>query len=312
MIRLPAALLALAAALTLAGPAAGQSKVRIANTPGADTSAAFVAIEQGYFRSHGLEVEFVTGANGSTFPAALMSHSVEVAAVTTPVLLQADAGGLDLVAIAAGSYTAKGAKTTAVMTRKDSPIHAPADFVGKKVGVISVNGMLAILFDDWLARQGVDPSRVVLVEAAIPQIANLLASGMLDAIVVPEPIITRAMHTFGAVPIYFTDDFPNLPLIIYVTTREWADTNGGLIDALIAGLREGVAFTKTDPGETRRIVAKYLNFPPDLVQQMAMPPVGVDLTAAELRRVADILRAQNQLAGSTDAARLIRPIPPPH
>ena len=89
-----------AISLALAGPAAAQVKIQVGCTATSDCASAMVAVDEGIFRKHGLEVEMTPIAINSNIPAAILSNSIQIGGPTSTVFLQAVDGGLDLVAIA--------------------------------------------------------------------------------------------------------------------------------------------------------------------------------------------------------------------
>jgi NitT/TauT family transport system substrate-binding protein len=298
---------ALAMAIALASPASAQTKLRVPHVAASDSVSMVIAKEQGFFKKRGLDVEIIPGPNGSNFPAALVSGTAEIAAVTTPVLLQANAGGIDLVIVAAGSASTKDSRTLAALVRPGSGIASVKDFTGHKVGVGSVGGFLAILFQDWLQRNGVDPARVPLLEAPFPQMGNLLGNATFDAAVVPEPMISRIGEQTGAKPIYFAAEFPELPVIIYIATREWAESHKPTVEAFAAALREGMAFAQAHPDEMRAAIGRSTGLPAELIKKIALPTLRATIQPHDLQAFAAILQAHGQLPGKIDAAKLVMP-----
>ena len=127
----------------------------------------------------------------SMMPAMLVSDTMQMAATTSSVLIQAVDSGLDLVAIAgSGVADAKQELFGAVM-KADIAWSKPEDYIGKKIGVPGVGAFLHVLFVNWLLEKGVDPKRVTFVEVAFPQMQDLLKQGTVDGVVTAEPIMSR-------------------------------------------------------------------------------------------------------------------------
>ena len=93
-------LAALAVRLALTGTAFAQAKIQVGCTATSDCASAMVAIDEGIFKKHGLEVEMTPIGINSNIPAAILSNSIQIGGPTSTVFLQAVDGGLDLVAIA--------------------------------------------------------------------------------------------------------------------------------------------------------------------------------------------------------------------
>src|SRR5687767_16004773 len=89
-----------AVSLALTGAAVAQAKIQVGCTATSDCASAMVAIDEGIFKKHGLEVEMTPIGINSNIPAAILSNSIQIGGPTSTVFLQAADGGLDLVAIA--------------------------------------------------------------------------------------------------------------------------------------------------------------------------------------------------------------------
>ena len=142
-----------------------------------------VAVDEGIFGKHGLDVEMTPIGINSNIPAAILSNSIQIGGPTSTVFLQAVDGGLDLVAIAGASVmnpTSNGNITAFV--RNGITIKEPRDFVGKKVGAPGLNAFLHVLFVKWLVEKGVDPKSVNFVEVTFPTMSDIIKSGGVDAV----------------------------------------------------------------------------------------------------------------------------------
>ena len=92
-----------AISMALTGAAWAQAKIQVGCTATSDCASAMVAVDEGIFKKHGLEVEMTPIGINSNIPAAILSNSIQIGGPTSTVFLQAVDGGLDLVAIAGAS-----------------------------------------------------------------------------------------------------------------------------------------------------------------------------------------------------------------
>src|SRR6185436_3892352 len=67
------------------------------------------------------------------------------------------------------------------------------DLRGKKVGVPGLRSFLHVMFQKWLLDNNVQLKEVNMVEAAFPQMKDLLAAGTLDAAIAIEPVRSRIL-----------------------------------------------------------------------------------------------------------------------
>src|SRR3954447_23679022 len=92
-----------AISLALTGAAFAQARIQVGCTATSDCASAMLAIDEGIFKKHGLEVEMTPIGINSNISAAMLSNSIQIGRATPAGFLQAVDGGLDLVAIAGAS-----------------------------------------------------------------------------------------------------------------------------------------------------------------------------------------------------------------
>ena len=187
------AVIVASSALTVAGPASAQQKIKLMYTAVNGFSAAYVAQEQGFFKKHGVDVEFVLTPSSGNNPPALVSNSVQVAGPTMTTLLQANDAGLDLIVIAGGAiYPLPG---DVLIARTGSGIKDPQDLKGKMVGVPGLGALLHVMLRRHLKENGVDPNSVRYSEVGFVQAADALKTGQIDAYPSQAPFTARILQS---------------------------------------------------------------------------------------------------------------------
>ncbi len=287
--------------------ARAEDKMKVGYTGVADYAAAFAAAEEGFFKKRGLDVELQLIPINSTIPAALQSGSLQIGGPTPSVFLQAIDGGLDLVAVAGGSFTSKETRTFGVVARAGSGIENAGHFAGKKVGVPGIGAFLHVLFRKWLAEKGVDPKKVTFVEVAFPQMNDILKGGTVDAVVTGEPVMSRMINAgTGTLVSNITPDL-NQPLgaVMYAATRAYATSNPDAVRRFQAAIEEGAAFVPANPDKARAHIAKYTRLPPELVAVVPLPTLRAKLATGDLAAWVTIMTEQDMLRTKPDPAKLM-------
>ena len=87
--------ISLVVSCVLVGSAAAQTKIQIGCTATSDCASAMIAVDEGIFRKHGLDVEMTPIGINSNIPAAVLSDSIQIGGPTSTVFLQSVDGGLD-------------------------------------------------------------------------------------------------------------------------------------------------------------------------------------------------------------------------
>jgi NitT/TauT family transport system substrate-binding protein len=300
------AALALAAA---AGPGHAATKIVLGYTGVTSYLPSLVAVDQGFFAKRGLDVEPKLVALNSLEPAALMADSLQIGLPTVSVMLEADAGGLDLVAIAGTSVTDPNDPASLIFARTGSGIKTAQDLVGKRFGVPGINALVHVLVREWLRRKGVDYNKVQFVESPFPRMSDMLRSGMIDAVSATDPFSGRILEAKTGYPIgHLYRDLPGgIRTSVYATTRAWADSHREAVKAFRAGLDEGKAYMTTHPEAYRAAAAKYFKLPPSAINDLVLPPLDNVVTADQIDFWIKLMTQQGLLKTHLDAASLIFP-----
>jgi len=304
------ALVALTAATALpAVRAQAPTKVVYGYTAVTDFASVFVAAEEGYFRKRGLDVELKFIPLNSTIPAALQSDSLQIGGPTPSVLLQAVDGGLDLVVLAGGGVTSKAFTAFGLVARAGSSIHGAQDCVGKKIGVPGLGAFLHVTFRAWLKQSGVDYRKVTFVEAVFPQHADLLRGGTVDAVVTADPFMSRITESgAGYVASYYSTFLADGNHTIYhAAKRDWVSRNPAAARSFREAVQEAAAFMQQPKNneKVRAAIARYIKLPPEVIGKMQISPPGPVVGAPQVNYWLAMMKDQDMLKTSIDAATLL-------
>lgn len=302
-----------AAALSLHMVAAGGTqaadKIMVGCTATADCASTAVAVDEGIFKKHGLDAEMQLIGLNSNIPAALLSNSIQIGGPTPSVFLQAVDGGLDLVAVAGASVSAKAtAETAAVVAKPDSGIKTAKDFIGKKVGAPGIGAFLQVLFAQWLIQNGVDPKQVNFVEVTFPTMNDILKSGSVDAVVTAGPVMANMISSgTGKVVSYYLSEIPDgKPQVLLASTREWAEAHPKELAAFRAALDEAAKIVNADPEKARKALSGFTKIPMKVLDTIKVSVSDPKITKDQLDWWVDVMNKQDMLQKKTpDTAALI-------
>jgi NitT/TauT family transport system substrate-binding protein len=301
-------LAAVAVSVALTGSAFAQAKIQVGCTATSDCASAMLAIDEGIFKKHGLEVEMTPIGINSNIPAAILSNSIQIGGPTSTVFLQAVDGGLDLVAIAGATIMnpVSNGNITALV-RNGITIKEPRDFVGKKVGAPGLNAFLHVLFVKWLAEKGVDPKAVNFVEVTFPTMADIIKSGGVDVVLTAEPFVTRMTNAaIGTVGVRYAAELARTePIIFYAAARDWAEKNPDTVKKFRGAIAEAAAIVNSDRDKASASISKFTKQPLELVK--ANPPNQSEpaLKAEQLAWWIDVMSSQKMLQTKLDLNKLI-------
>lgn len=292
----------LAAGLATPHIARAAAPVVLGMVPSGDFAPAIIAKEKGFFAAQGLDATYTIIPLIGDIPAGLISGSMQIGVTAGPTLLQAVENGLDLVAVSGNSRFSPDIATVSLLTAKEGGLARPEDLRGKRVAVPGLNSVLDLLFRRWLIRHGMQPSDVTLVEVTFPAMGDLLRSHQVDAAIVKEPFVTRALASGAAMRLanYIPEVDPHGLNVFWIATRKWAEANRPAVAQFRAGLRQGMEFFRHDP-EAKEIEQRVLHSTTTVI-----PAFDTEITAADLQFEEEIGRQFGLIQGDKiDAARLI-------
>lgn len=274
------------AALAGVRPASAQSAIpmTVGYTGANAFMGAFVAKQAGVFERNGLNVTMQRIPTGSTIPAALVGGSLQVGGLTAPVTLVAIESGLPLRIVAGSSLQSSANPTGSVVARNGSGINSAADFVGRRVGTPGLNGAQHITFMRWLRMNDVDPARVIYVEAAFPQMGDMLRSGQIDATLPVEPFLGRIIDTDVGynVAFYLGEVAESYIESFWVMTTGFMDANPGAASAYQSSIAEATGMIEADNSIGLRSQVEFLELPEPVAMAQKMPTVTAEVTAEQI------------------------------
>ncbi|HXR86008.1 MAG TPA: ABC transporter substrate-binding protein [Stellaceae bacterium] len=255
-------LLAVLSVFTALGSAsaAEMTKLTVSYSATADFAPAFIAKDAGIFEKHGLDVTLTNLATTSLSPPALMSGSLQIASNSPPLLLLANDGGMDLVAVAGVAAMDERHPRSSLVTRTGFTAVKAQDFIGKKIARPGINSAIDLVLKKWLLDRGVALNQVTLVETPFTQMGDLLKAGQIDAAFELEPLRTRIIESGAgqkSVDI-FSETKPHILASMYASSRSWAESHRDELKSFRAALKDAAVFQKDHPDEARDIQKKYV------------------------------------------------------
>lgn len=297
---LAAGLIAVSATGCLSSSASVASDVEkpdltVAVVPAVDSAGFFIALYEGIFKQHGLNVKFVPAVSSETVIESQVKGQIDISGGNYVSYLQAQrAGTANLEIFAEGSVMLPGTQALYVMPK--SKITTLQDLAGRTVGINAPQNILYLLAASTLADHGIPVSEVHFrSDIALPQMAAALHSGAVSAAVLPEPFGGEAEAQYGVVQLADLDQgaTTSFPVQGYVVTRQWAQRYPRTLAAFNAALQQGqtIADTNRHAVETAmEDLPSPLAVSPVIAAMMALDsyPVGA-VNAVRIQRVANVM-----------------------
>jgi NitT/TauT family transport system substrate-binding protein len=287
----------LAALLLLALPARAQTKLVLGVTAVAEFTPVYVAVDQGIFAKHGLDVTLQIVSNSAMLIPAMLNGGVDIGGPPAPVFLAAAAQGLPITCFAAAAHIDPSNPTGAVLARPDIAITKPEDLLGKRVAVSGINSIMQVLLREWLTERHIDSSRITFVEVPFPRMSDSLKANAVDAVVAVAPFTLRMEQTGVArLALDYYRDLPNGTLsATYCATRDWSAAHTPAIAGFRASLMEARAFIEAHPNAVRDVLARTLKLTADVAGKLPMGTLDFTITPEQVAWWEHVMRTQGLL-----------------
>lgn len=246
--------LSVAGAAVLPLPAAAEVKVGVSDWTG--WVAWYVAQEKGFFKKHGADVKLVWFANYSDSIAALSTGQLDANSQTWSDTMGPLAKGLPLKAILVNDNSAG---NDALMV---SPkVKSFADLKGKSVALEQYS-ISHFVLANALARNGLKPSDVKIVNLSAGDAAAAFMTGRVEAAVVWNPWVSQIEKSGKGRALFTSRDMPGLIPDLLVAQDKAIQAKRKDLVGMIRAWFDSADFIARQPDEAVKIMSKVVSLPP--------------------------------------------------
>jgi NitT/TauT family transport system substrate-binding protein len=255
----------------------------------------YVALDKGYYKAEGLEVNILRGQGSA--------DAIKKVASGAAVVGFADAGALVL----ARSNDAIPVKLLsivyatpphAIFALADSGIKTGKDLEGRTVAD-SAFSAIPLIFNAYAQAAGIDRSKVKWVSAESSALPSLLATGRVDAVgqfTVGEPLLAATVAPKTLTRIAYKDAGLDYYANGLIATEKTISDNPAMLKAFVRATQKGMQAAFANPKEAGEILNKY--------HKQISPAVA----EGETKLVRELAVVPGQKLGMIDAGRIQKTI----
>lgn len=260
------------------GAAGADGKVKIvAGVAATGSSTAMqLGLEHGFFAEEGIDLEMGKAATGAGAITQIINGQQQVALGGISPVVTAVASNIP-VQLVAGSVTDRPTPEGTInqtIVRGDSPIKSFADLAGKTVAVNSVKCCWEFWMREAVAKNGVDPATLKLVQMPFPDQVTALKQGSVDAISTTQPYATelrqQGFRDIGDSPAVAFDN-PNNANTLYYMSKQFIAQNPGIVEKFRRALQKSSNYANAHPDETRAKIVQQTSANPELIKAAPLP-----------------------------------------
>jgi NitT/TauT family transport system substrate-binding protein len=297
------------------GAASGETtKIRIANVLAAVTGVPpQVALEQGFFENHGLEVTLEAPTLPFNQLPNALGREYDLIVSSPPNVVNGREGGLDLVLVSYMERDSAENPGAALVVPPDSPVQSITDLAGKTVGAPSTAGSNWTTLLCWAKKEGLDADAFRGVEAPTPQIPDLIKNGRFDAALVFQPSYGQLLRDgFRDIGNSYHNCFGTRePVSAFVGLGEWASENSDALERFNTALREAVDWIDANPDEANELWLRTSGLPEEVAEVTPPRPGRFEIIDDREEMVEgaqkwlDVMRDLNVYDGNVQASDVV-------
>ncbi|MEK7065299.1 MAG: ABC transporter substrate-binding protein [Patescibacteria group bacterium] len=280
------------------------AKVKIAYLPVVQGLPLYVAIEKGYFKEAGLDVEPIKFEAPNQIIDALLSGQADFGAPGTASGITAISqakkpNSLKIFAVIGGGSNIVNDE---LLVKPDSQLTSIADLKGKNLGILP-GIQFRTIAKEILTKNGLVPDKdIMIVELAVPLQIQALSSGQVDALLTIEPVGTIGKAKGLA------KDLIKSPMVQYISdpwygavgdvSTDYLEKEPETARKVIAVFAKTIDEINSNSNEMKQYLKNYTPLDETLISQVPLPVFKMyagltDIDNAALQKFFDIFVANN-------------------
>jgi NitT/TauT family transport system substrate-binding protein len=222
-----------------------------------------VAQQKGFLSDYGVAAEIQNFRSGVSVVQAVAEGQLDVGASSIEPVVNAVAGGGDIVII--GSFSDRLA--VSAVTPKD--VLTPADLRGRPLGVQEVGAFREVMTRLVLQQGGLTPNDVQYVPVDAQSYTAALVDGRIQSAILQTEQAVAAAHSYGNLYVLanLADIVPNYHYGTFFVSRSWLEANRETASRLLTALTKAHRFMYSNKDETVRIVADATGFDDSIIAE---------------------------------------------
>jgi NitT/TauT family transport system substrate-binding protein len=275
-------------ALLLISPvvsAAGKTTLGVVNWIG--YGPLYCAAANGFYKRHGADVKLVTFSDNSLMPGALMGGELDASTLTYDQVIAAAAKGWKLKVVMPLDYSVGG---DAILS--SAAVRSVKDLKGRRVA-FQPSSPSDFLLGYALTRAGLSAKDIQTVNSTPEGVVAIMATGQVDAGVTYEPSVSMVLKLYGGKRYHVllsSREARGMITDVLAFRESTIVKDPKLVDALVRGTMEGLAFMQQQPDKAVAIISKALEISADEVRAQLTNVENPSLT-----QLADVFQKSSAL-----------------
>jgi NitT/TauT family transport system substrate-binding protein len=263
----------------------------------------YAAMQQSYFAASGIDVSTESETGGTLGIPAVVAGAYDIVYSNIVSVLQAIGQGIDLRFVAGGN-TLNPPDTTGLFVRRGEGLKTGKDLEGRTMGINDTRSLQYMYARGWVKATGGDPDKVTFRAIPFPDMADAVKNKRIDSIIPSEPFfsMSRADPSLELIANPGRTVFPNGRVAAWVVSGDFLAKHADLVRKFLAGMQKGSQWVNANlnsPAFTQLLVS-YTKLDAARVLAMAKGRTSIGITAPEVQRMYDLMRANSLITATVD------------
>lgn len=260
----------------------------ISTTPVDSSAEPYYAVDGGFAKAAGLNVELVPSQNGAAIAAAVASGAVDIGNGNLVSVAIAHAKGIPFVLIAPGGLYSSKTPSTQLFVPKGSSARTGRDFIGKTVAINTLGGLPHYAAQAWIDKTGGHADATKFIEMGSADMLVALQQNRIDAAALVEPFVTSARAVGTPIAAFFDAVAPAFLITAHFTTLEWARSHPDVVRRFQDVVAKTAAWANKNHEQTGQILVKYAKLNQATIRTMLRTVFAERLDASQIQPVIDL------------------------
>lgn len=296
-----------------AGQAAAAEKVRFAYLKTVSLLPFFYAVEKGYFKDEGIDIDLIAVPGGPAVGAAIASGSADIGYAAPPPVMIARAQGQPFRFFMSLQYEKTPERLSGyIIATGKSGARSVKDLAGKTILVGAPGGLCELGVRDWLAKAGLKYEEIKPLNNPFPQMPAMLEVGTADAACIADPFASAVLNGKSQVTVLgrgYLSEYPDLYRIEGLFANEtWINQHSKEIAGIKKAFIRAASELKSNMPLAKKILTEEYKLPASLIDhQMLDRTLDVGPVASEYQPIADKMYSYGMLSKPLNAEDIIAP-----
>ena len=244
--------------------------LKIAVLPIIDTLPMYVAQQEGLFAKHGVNVEFIPVASAPERDQLLAAGGADGTINETLAVMLFNKENVQMQVVRYALRPTDGNGHFFILASAKSGIVSVDGLKGVEIGV-SQGTVIEYVTERLLQADGFSSNEIKTV--AVPKIPDrmaLLASGELNAGVMPDPLASLVVSQ-GGVVVKDDSNHPEYGFSVISFRKDVIDANQAAIKSFLAAIEEATGLLNADPAKYKNVLSEQKLVPPPLMESYQAP-----------------------------------------